>query len=440
MKTEMPCLRQLYPRPGFFGLLLTMLVIVSMVAVPESRAEKSKPGANSLMTTQDKAELERQMLAVEERLTNAVETLNKHQASSSSTSDGVMWLGAIFLVVATIGFLRLMPKLNIFLEMRTKATMAGTGVGTEAAATLLAEEKTVLEFAERFRVGPKTAQLEPTPSASSVQPSGVALPENKPAPDPVKEFFASAPKRLEKLRELLQRAQTETEAASKLGAVKDFAAQLDPLKSSAEFPPLLPAWQLATALDGLVKQLIEKPQNLTTFTLHTICGAVDVLAEVCAPLVAADLLADPPIRLLAVDDDPLSRHAVAFALKKALSQPDMAANGDAALALATQIAYDAIFLDVQMPGMNGFELCKKIHETPLNADTPVVFVTCQSDDDARAQAAAVGGEDMIAKPFLIFDITVKSVSLVMKRRLAKRKKPQSGGETKAVPLVSAAAA
>src|SRR5712675_1759942 len=154
MKTEIPCLSQLYPPPGFFGWLLTVLIIVSKLAGPESRAEKSKPGANSLMTTQDKAELERQMLAVEERLTNAVETLNKHQASSSSTSDGMLWLGAIFLVVATVGFLRLMPKLNIFLEMRTKAAMAAAGAGTETTATLLAEEKTVLEFAERFRVGP----------------------------------------------------------------------------------------------------------------------------------------------------------------------------------------------------------------------------------------------------------------------------------------------
>ena len=294
-------------------------------------------------------------------------------------------------------------------------------------------------FARLPGVGPKTAQLEPAQSASAVQPSAAAVPDHKPAPDPVKEFFASAPKRLEKLRELLQRAETGTEAASKLGAIKDFAAELDAVKSAAEYPPLLPAWQLATALDGLVKQLVEKPQNITTFTLHTVSGAVDVLAQVCAPGAAAELLADPPIRLLAVDDDPLSRHAVAFALKKALSQPDMAANGDAALALATQIAYDSVFVDVQMPGMNGFELCKKIHETPLNANTPVVFVTCQSDGDARAQGVAAGGEDMIAKPFLIFDITVKSVSLVMKRRLANRKQPKSGNETKAAPLVSAAA-
>jgi CheY-like chemotaxis protein len=56
------------------------------------------------------------------------------------------------------------------------------------------------------------------------------------------------------------------------------------------------------------------------------------------------------------------------------------------MALVSHISYDAIFLDVQMPGMDGFETCTKIHGTELNRETPVVFVTCQSDFDARAKS------------------------------------------------------
>jgi DNA-binding response OmpR family regulator len=128
-------------------------------------------------------------------------------------------------------------------------------------------------------------------------------------------------------------------------------------------------------------------------------------------------MSNPPVRLLAVDDEALSRHAVSFALKKAFAKPDLAENGEAAMALVSHIKYDAIFLDVQMPGMDGFETCKKIHGTELNRLTPVVFVTCHSDFDARAKSTLSGGIDLIGKPFRTFEITVKALTLVFRGRL-----------------------
>ena len=121
--------------------------------------------------------------------------------------------------------------------------------------------------------------------------------------------------------------------------------------------------------------------------------------------------------MLAVDDDPISRHAISFALKKALNAPDLAPHADAALPLCAQHLYDVIFLDVQMPGMDGFELCTKIHETGQNRRTPIVFVTCQSDFESRAKSTLVGGHDLMGKPFLTFEITVKALTLVLRGRL-----------------------
>jgi two-component system sensor histidine kinase BarA len=117
--------------------------------------------------------------------------------------------------------------------------------------------------------------------------------------------------------------------------------------------------------------------------------------------------------VLAVDDDPISRNAISFALRKALSPPELAEHGEAALALATLKAYDVIFLDVQMPRMDGFEVCTRIHDTLPNRTTPVVFVTCHSDFDARAQSTLSGGNDLIGKPFLTFEITVKALTLAL---------------------------
>jgi CheY-like chemotaxis protein len=85
--------------------------------------------------------------------------------------------------------------------------------------------------------------------------------------------------------------------------------------------------------------------------------------------------------------------------------------------LAEATAYDAIFLDVEMPGMDGFELCTRIHATTSNRITPVVFVTRHADFDARAKSSLTGARDLIGKPFLTFEVALKALTLVLNRRL-----------------------
>jgi CheY-like chemotaxis protein len=108
------------------------------------------------------------------------------------------------------------------------------------------------------------------------------------------------------------------------------------------------------------------------------------------------------------------------------------------LELAGQTAYDAVFLDVQMPGMDGFELCKRLHETERNREVPVVFITSQNDFEARAKSTDAGGCDLIGKPFLTFEVTLKALTLVLKSRLAKATVKVSLPETEAAPALALA--
>ena len=189
------------------------------------------------------------------------------------------------------------------------------------------------------------------------------------------------------------------------------------LKGEAGFPETLPVWQVASALEGLLKQLAEKSKNVTHSTLRAINGGVDLLNELCAPGLKPDILTERPFKFLVVDDDLISRQAISLALKKTFGQPDLAVDGEAALTQAGQQAYDVIFLDVQLPGLDGFEVCTKIHDTAFNRTTPVVFVTGQSDFDARAKSTLSGGNDLMGKPFLTFEITVKALTLALQGRL-----------------------
>jgi DNA-binding response OmpR family regulator len=67
-----------------------------------------------------------------------------------------------------------------------------------------------------------------------------------------------------------------------------------------------------------------------------------------------------------------------------------------------------------MPGQTGLELCVNIREMATNRATPVVFVTSHSDFGSRAQSTLSGGNDFIAKPFLLVELVVKALTWLFK--------------------------
>jgi len=317
-------------------------------------------------------------------------------------------LGAVIFV-----FRKLAPRMSFLFNVSDEN--AGDFPGDKA------EEKSFSDFVTAFKVGP-TGRRTSIPGAADFVRAEWAKPSESSSPDsaPLTTFFHRAPNAVAEMRSLIQEITRGPEQRTRQKLLTTLAEKIHEIKCMAGLREVLPVWQLGAALEGLVKQLADKDRNVTPSTLRTVASAVDLLEALSVPGINPNLMSDPPIRFLAVDDDALSRHAVSFALKKAFNKPDLAENGEAALALVSHIKYDAIFLDVQMPRMNGFETCSKIHAIELNRTTPVVFVTCQSDFDARAKSTLSGGIDLIGKPFLTFEITVKALTLALRGRLNPR--------------------
>jgi CheY-like chemotaxis protein len=254
---------------------------------------------------------------------------------------------------------------------------------------------------------------------------GVTATDELSSSDPTSAFLIRASAQLGPLQDLVQAIFQTTDENARQEILGDFYVRFNSLMPKADPAEDHPALRLTAALEGLLKKLLTNPKHCTSSASLTIATAVDLLQDLCTMRVRPDLATNPPIRLLAVDDDPIARRAITCALQMAFDQPENADSGETALALATGKPFDAIFMDVQMPGMDGFTACLRIHETVQNRTTPIVFVTGHSDFKARSQATVSGGSDFIGKPFLMAEIAVKALTFALRGRLQKHKMAQN---------------
>ncbi len=103
--------------------------------------------------------------------------------------------------------------------------------------------------------------------------------------------------------------------------------------------------------------------------------------------------------ILLIDDDLFSRQLLQVMLKKVNCQVVEAENGEEGLMLYRKISPDLILLDAKMPGMNGFECCRKIRQIPGGEHVPILMVTGLEDQNSVDEAFAVGATDYVTKPF-----------------------------------------
>ena len=102
--------------------------------------------------------------------------------------------------------------------------------------------------------------------------------------------------------------------------------------------------------------------------------------------------------ILIVDDTPANVSVLLQCLGDRGYRLMVAEDGEEALAQIARTVPDLVLLDVMMPGIDGFETCRRIREKPLSADLPVIFMTALTDTSEKVKGFAVGAVDYITKP------------------------------------------
>jgi len=103
--------------------------------------------------------------------------------------------------------------------------------------------------------------------------------------------------------------------------------------------------------------------------------------------------------ILVIDDDEITRTTLATLLEKPNLQMEMAEDGIQGLELAKKINPDVILLDVMMPRMNGFEVCRLIRADPSIGEVPIIMITALDERDMIIKGLEAGADDFLSKPF-----------------------------------------
>ena len=274
----------------------------------------------------------------------------------------------------------------------------------------------MLKFARELLAADRFSAAGPTSDAVDRDAEGtlVSQPEPEFQDKLVATLLLNAPEMLAKLRaghQAFAKAKDEDLRGTELFEMHRLVRCL---AGSAGFLGFQKIGRMANALEGLLIQLRVNPTKITPSVTRTVAQAIDTLASLFAGHSQHEELTLP--RILVLDDEAISRETICSALGKADLPFITLDDSLAARRLLEQEPFDLIFLDVEMPGESGLDLCVNIREMATNRVTPVVFVTSHSDFGSRAQSTLSGGNDFIAKPFLLVELAVKALTWLFKER------------------------
>lgn len=280
-----------------------------------------------------------------------------------------------------------------------------------------------------------SAEKPAEPAAPRTQPATSSAPVAETGPDSTMEhemrrqFVSSSPQLLAEVRQRLQAVvKSEADAAylrwleERAQLLSEMYRTLHSLTGKAGVAGFRQCAQFSSALEAFLRELHQAPQNANSSSLRTFAHAVDLLARLLEAESRNDHDSSVVPLALIVDDEVFSRRSIISGLEKAGIAYVSLENPVEALEMLQRQRFDLVILDIDMPEMDGFTLCQKLRQLPDYARTPVVFVTGMNDFQARARSSLVGGNDIIAKPFLPIELAIKSLTHMYKARLVSPEK------------------
>lgn len=132
-----------------------------------------------------------------------------------------------------------------------------------------------------------------------------------------------------------------------------------------------------------------------------------------------------PERILVVDDEESIRHLISYNLKRVGFEVITAGNGEDALTMARAESPDLMILDLMLPGMDGFDVCKELRK---ESEIPILMLTARSEEIDRVVGFELGADDYVSKPFSPREL-VGRVKAILRRTRKESEAPATNSDT-----------
>ena len=174
---------------------------------------------------------------------------------------------------------------------------------------------------------------------------------------------------------------------------------------------------IALAVEVMVYNLTLYPERFDALSLRTLTQAVDFLSLLLRDGTYSRMPEIDSANIMIIEDEASARELIIAAMELVGLHAKGLATPNGGLSLLGANPFDLIFLDINLPEMNGFDLCNKVRSLPLHERTPIVFLTGMASFHNRVQSSLSGGNDFIGKPFNVAELGVKALMWVMKGKL-----------------------
>jgi putative two-component system response regulator len=205
------------------------------------------------------------------------------------------------------------------------------------------------------------------------------------------------------------------------------------LTESDEVSALIPAERIKHAVESYFQGRLTVSVGVASYPQHAtektalIEKAQEALAKakirgknkVCVAEVQMEASTDASPPILIVDDDPKNLRLLEALLRPLNREVLKASDGDQAISIINKADVDLVLLDVMMPGVDGFEVCRQIKASEKTRLTPVIMVTALDDLESRVKGIEAGSDDFITKPANKMELMARTKSLLKLKKLSR---------------------